>query len=120
MPATDSPQSPPQAEGPVTAPSLLLRLTWMLLGNAVLFLCGGFILLRQGGGLGTADLVLGLCIPVLLLVRYVDIRFFEGRTADNEPATMAHWRAYAWWLVLAALAFWGVAHLIGYTGWLGR
>jgi hypothetical protein len=91
----------------------------MFLGNAVLFFTGVFVL-QQRGRFGVADAVYGACVPALLAVRYVDIRFFDGKTADYEPATMAHWRGYAWRLLLAALVLWGVAHGVGYAGLLGK
>ncbi len=48
----------------------------------------------------------------LVAVRYADIRYLGGRTAEGVPATMAHWRRYVLVLMVASTAVWLTAHII--------
>jgi hypothetical protein len=42
----------------------------------------------------------------------VDIRFLHGATADNQPATISHWRRYTVTVLAASLVLWVGAHLL--------
>ena len=48
----------------------------------------------------------------LPIVRYMDIRLFDGATADNQPATMSHWRRYTVTVLAVSLVLWVGAHLL--------
>jgi hypothetical protein len=91
----------------------LIRLLWMVVGNLVLVLAAVNIH-HHGGGfqLTAADAVFWCAALLLPAIRYIDIRSFSGRTADNQPATMAHWARYSIVLLAISLAVWGAAHLI--------
>lgn len=56
------------------------------------------------------DLAFGLLVLCLVLVRYVDIRYLQGQTAEGNPATMADWRRYCVGLLSGALAAWLILH----------
>jgi hypothetical protein len=91
----------------------LMRILWMVAGNLALVLAAVNIH-QQGSGftLTAADVVfwcIAVCLPA---IRYIDIRCFAGRTADNQPATMAHWARYSVVLLATALGVWVAAHLI--------
>lgn len=47
----------------------------------------------------------------MIVVRYVDIRFLNGETAEGKPATLAHWRQYSVILIAVALIVWIAACL---------
>lgn len=84
-----------QQEVPPSRPGLLVRLYWVILGNAILFFL--LVLLfekhpRLPSLLDTAYLV---AVAALISIRYVDIRFLNGQTGEGKPATMTHWRRYA-------------------------
>jgi hypothetical protein len=96
-----------------STPALLSRLFWMLLGNAVL-LISGVSILHQDRGFHTADAVFGITVTALILVRYFDVKFWDGATCTGKPATMAHWRRYAVILLGLAGAIWAVLHLAVY------
>lgn len=91
----------------------LMRLLWMVVGNLVLVLAAVNIH-QQGMGfnLTAADAVFWCVACCLPAIRYLDIRLFSGRTADNQPATMAHWTRYVVVLFAVSLAVWVAAHLI--------
>jgi hypothetical protein len=91
----------------------LVRVLWMAVGNLVLILAAVNIV-QNGTGftLTLSDAVFAvtaLCLPV---VRYVDIRCFQGRTADSQPATMAHWFRYTATILGSSLVLWLIAHSI--------
>lgn len=91
----------------------LLRLSWMLLGNFVL----AIILIAIAQDLGEGwfswlDVVFWLIVAGAIAARFADIRFFQGRTADNQPADMGHFRRYALSLLAIAAAAWVGAHLL--------
>jgi hypothetical protein len=48
----------------------------------------------------------------MLALRYLDIRYFNGRTASGKVATMVHWRRYAVILTGVAAALWALAHAL--------
>jgi hypothetical protein len=56
----------------------------------------------KGDAPGLADAIFWLIALVLILARYMDIRYLKGETADNEPATLKHWRRYSVILLIAA------------------
>lgn len=93
----------------------LLRLTWMALGNFGLLLCAAFI--AKGAG-RTMDVgYFGVAVG-LIVIRYVDIMVFGGRTSEGDPATLAHWSRYAAWVAVVAVALWALAKLIAARGWM--
>lgn len=88
-----------------------IRVLWMLVGNIVL---GGLAISiyhdkRFISGLDAAFVITVLC---LLALRYVDLRFLNGRTATNEPATPGTYPRYAIALVAIAAALILAAHLV--------
>lgn len=93
--------------------ALVLRITWMILGPAILFTLAGLISQRRGGS--AIDLWFAGVLALVILARLVDITRYQGTTGDGEPATLADFRGYALKLAAAAAAAWLLAHLIG--GW---
>jgi len=91
----------------------LVRLFWMGVGNFVLVLAAvGIFQNRAGFALTAMDVLLWGASLSLLVVRYVDIRYLAGETADNRPASMADWRRYAATVLGVSLVLWIGAHLI--------
>jgi hypothetical protein len=91
----------------------LVRVLWMAVGNLVLVLAA--VSIAQSGRGFTLTLtdaifaVTALCLPI---VRYVDISRFHGKTADSQPATMAHWFRYTATILGGSLVLWLIAHSI--------
>lgn len=91
----------------------LVRLFWMGVGNLVLVLAAiGIYQNRAGFTLTTMDAILWGASLSLLVVRYVDVRYLAGETADNRPASMADWRRYAATVLGVSLVLWIGAHLV--------
>jgi hypothetical protein len=110
-------QPDPQEGQPVEGASgCLLRVYWMLLGNALVFLCA--YLIAQAGGLFSAvDVFYWLAVAGLLGARYVDVRYMNGRTAEGQPATTRDWRRYRLGVLGVSVVLWGAVHLVGLAAW---
>lgn len=92
----------------------LARLFWMVAGNlAIVLFAVGIGQTRAGFSLVLQDALFWGTVLGVLVVRYVDIRYFGGETVDNQPATMADWRRYALTIVIASLVLWLGAHCFG-------
>ena len=94
----------------------LLRLFWMVIGNAILLFCAYGIIQHRSSLLGIADVFYWGIVGSLLATRYVDIRYFHGTTSDGDPASLADWRRYTVVVVLITTGLWLVAHAIAHFG----
>ena len=92
----------------------LVRLFWMGVGNLILALAAIAIAQNDLGpfGFSWTDLLYWMTAAALPIVRYMDIRLFDGATADNQPATMSHWRRYTVTILAVSLVLWVGAHLL--------
>ncbi len=91
-----------------------LRVFWMIIGNAILLACAYGILQHRSSLLSKADALYWAIVGSLLAARYVDIQYLYGSTTDGDPATIAHWRRYAVFLVLVATGLWLLVHAVAY------
>jgi hypothetical protein len=101
-----SDQSPAQA-------GCLLRLFWMIVGNAIVYGSLAYVALNKLAFPGVLDIVVWLTVVLTIVARRVDITRWQGTTASGEPATLEHWRRYAVIVVLVAAAASAVAHMVG-------
>ena len=92
---------------------LLARLFWMLVGNAILVISGVSILHNEKG-FHTADAIFWITAAILIPVRYLDIKFWEGGTSTGGPATMTDWRRYVVTLTGISGGIWAILHLAVY------
>jgi len=93
---------------------LILRVFWMLFGNAILCVSAVYILHLKGVFFHTADVVFWVTAAALVLARYLDIKFYTSLTATGEPASMTHWRKYAVVLLICSTVIWVLAHIINH------
>ncbi len=97
------PQVSTESESSRGCLSALVRLTWIF-GVIFLVFSAVFIAQRKGGLL--ADLGLFALAILIILVRFIDIKYLKGETMDNRPATLANWRRYAFVvLIVTGLLF---------------
>ncbi len=94
--------------------SLLVRLFWMVIGNFILFfmVCG--ICAGQNKGLGLKDAIYAIVVVLLVLTRYIDIRYLGGLTAQGAPASMTHWYRYSAGLIIGGGVVLGLAHIVNH------
>ncbi len=89
--------------------SIIVRLTWMAFGNMALIITA-FSIVQQKAGI-VLDVIFWAVVTGLILIRYIDIKVFQGNTADNEPATLKDWRQYSILLIVISAFVWFVAHV---------
>lgn len=89
----------------------LPRLFWMAFGNIALV--GAAFAVYESRGWSIADLAFLSVVGLLIGARYIDIVRYQGKTADGEPATVAHLKRYVLWLLVIAIALWAVARALG-------
>lgn len=88
----------------------LIRLAWVFAGNAVLFICLVLIARHRGSSLSPADAVYGAMVPVLVWLRWLDLRHAKASTPAGQPASLAPWKRYVGLLLLASAVAWSAAH----------
>jgi hypothetical protein len=111
----DSPS--PQAKQD-TVSGCLVRFFWMLVGNMALFFLTIIIAQYEAFELSIHDAAFWAVVLLLLAVRFVDISYMSGGTADGNRATLSDWKRYAAVLVGVAAAAWLAAHGLAATGWM--
>ena len=87
---------------------VILRVYWMLLGNAALVLS-----VLNSNRFPSVLIHAGACALVvasIIAARYADIRYFNGLTADGEPATMQIFKRFAWRITGFGLILWLIAY----------
>jgi len=94
-----NPQPPSEPESGHGCLPALFRLTWIF-GGILLIFCAVFI--AQGKSGLIADLGLFVLALVIILVRFIDIKYLKGETMDNKPATLRDWHGYAIKVLIAA------------------
>ena len=65
--------------------SLFVRVFWILVGNAILLLTTISIFRHKGEIFHTADMIFWGTAAVLILARYLDIKFWNGLTVTCMP-----------------------------------
>jgi hypothetical protein len=95
---------------PIGCSGLVVRMIWLLAGNAALLMLA--ILIFQKRGFSILDVCFWAIVAALVLLRHMDITRLKGLTSNSEPATLKHWRTYVVKLLLASIALWGLAHII--------
>lgn len=96
----------------------MIRLAWLLYGNAVLGICWFGIAGRGIRAIALADIAYFATALLMIAARYIDIKHFNGLTSEGEPATMAHFRSYAIVLGAVVAGLWLLAQFIAAYKWL--
>lgn len=105
-------ENPPSPAGPATGRGCLpalVRLTWIFGGIILIF---SAVFIAQGKGGLIADLSPFAMALVLVLVRFADIRYLNGETMDNKPATLGDWRRYAVKVLIVAGALYALGKFL--------
>jgi hypothetical protein len=92
----------------------LIRLIWIFLGNALLV--GLAVVLAQPSPnfLDYHDAAYGLTVLALIVLRYLDIRWWSRLSAQARQANLLHWRHYVLALLIVAAILWMSAHAVRY------
>jgi hypothetical protein len=92
--------------------AVLPRLYWMVFGNIILLLTVVTTMMGSFQNLVVASVVFWANATCMVIVRYLDIRFFRGETVDSQVATMAHWRKYGLLLFIGSAFAWALTLLL--------
>ncbi len=88
--------------------SLVVRIFWTLIGNAVAFFALLAIFSRKERQFSSADLIFFCTIGLVILARFIDDKFWGEK---GEAAAKAQ-KKYALIYIIAAALLWSLAHLI--------
>jgi len=102
--------APPLDLNPPPHLGILLRMVWMLVGPAAIYVALALVAVRGDAFPSTLDLIVWGSVTLVLAARWIDIVRCRGQTAQGEPATLAHWRRFAALAVLIAAAGSWLAH----------
>jgi len=87
--------------------SCLLRLYWILLGNALLAILLAYLIQKHPPFPSPLDAAYLFSLASVLAARYIDIRHMKGETRDGGSlATMSDWRKYAALIVACSASTW--------------
>jgi hypothetical protein len=84
----------------------------MLAGNALLGVVAITIFMGPSWTLTFKDALFWVVVVAVLVVRYIDIFRYDGKTAEMKPATPRDFRRYAIGLVITCAALWTCAQSV--------
>ena len=93
---------------------MLVRIFWMMFGNLILILLLVGIFYSEKRSLSLKDYIYWVIVILLIITRYVDIKYLGGLTAKGSPASISVWYRYAIVLVIGSGSLWGLAHITKY------
>ena len=108
------PEKKPEPASQMSGAGCLVRLGWMMFGNAALVICIGMIAGHTGSFLSAADAVFWVVVPALIWLRHIDITRMNGQTTSGQPATLSHWKRYAGLLLAFSVVAWAAAHAVAW------
>jgi hypothetical protein len=93
-----------------STPSLgvLARFYWMAIGPMIIILIAVAFMMKSLEKNVITNLVYWGLVLSVILVRYLDIRYLKGETADGEPATLKHWKRFCIILLTIYTCLWVV------------
>ena len=94
----------------------LLRLGWMLGGNALLLILALVISMERPWTITVRDGLFWLAVAATIVMRYADVTHYGGQTATGEPATRAHLRRFAVVMPVICAVLWSVAQSVQIVG----
>jgi len=97
----------------VSGSGCLVRSLWTIVGHAVLLIFVLLIFEKNARCLSIYDGLYLLVIVLIILARFIDIRFLKGETVYGQPASMAHLRRHIFVVVPVYLLFLILAHVFG-------
>jgi hypothetical protein len=91
-----------RTRGTSSVTGCLVRVGWMVAGNAALAMLAVTIMLEPSWTITAKDAVFWSFVGVIIGLRYVDVAWLGGLTADGTPATRQHLVRHA--VVLAGIS----------------
>jgi len=108
---SDSVNTPDQRQDSLIG--LFARIFWSLIGNIILAGLASKIY-RAEALLTIFDLAFWGIVLLIILVRYVDIKYLKGVTYEGLPATLEDWRKYVKYYSFIAAGLWILIHIVSF------
>lgn len=108
---TDQDQTAVRPEARKGCLSVLVRLAWIFGGSVLLFFA---FYVAQDNASGRADIYFWTFTLALILIRFLDIKFFSAETMDNKPATLKHWSRYSILMLIVSAVLYALAKIIAH------
>jgi hypothetical protein len=101
----------------LSIPAALIRLYWFFIGNAILFILAIIIGSQSIKSIFLPSAIYWAVVTSLIGTRYIDIRFFNDHTTEDQSMTLYNWLRYSVLIFIFFSVVWGVAILIAhFTG----
>ena len=97
---------------PLGGSGCLLRLYWMFGGNIVLLFLVVFTIDKHFKFPSWLDLAYLITVLTLVVVRYIDVSYMQGETAEGKPASMKDFRSYVLILIIASSLVWALTFVL--------
>jgi hypothetical protein len=86
-----------------------LRFFWLFGGYGILFMLGLGIFTNHFFSIMISTILYWMTFVAIIIGRFIDVHFFNGKTDRDEPATLMHWRNYSLKVFAVAALFWLLA-----------
>jgi hypothetical protein len=96
-----------------SASGFLLRLYWLFGGNGLAAILALSIALQKTYNSILINSIYLLTVVLLIVSRYIDVKYCAGQTAEGEPASIKNWIQYSILAVAIYAVVWIVAQLLG-------
>ena len=90
---------------------LFARIFWSLIGNIILLFLASKIY-RAQSLISIFDLLFWCTVLLIILIRYVDIKYLKGVTYEGLPATLEDWRKYVKYFSGFSAGLWILIHAV--------
>ena len=98
--------------------SVLVRIYWFALGYFFTLYSVNRILSFKAQFFSSGDILYWLSIIIIIGIRFIDVKFFHGDTAEGIPATIKDFFIYSGMLIVISLVVWLGIHFIVSTKWI--
>ena len=100
------------SEKPLGGSGCLFRLYWLFGGNIILLFLIVFIVDKHFKFPSWHDLAYWITVITLLAVRYIDVRYMLGETAEGKPAYISDFRRYTLILLIVSSLAWALTFVL--------
>lgn len=97
---------------PTSGLGLIVRLYWLMLGNAALFFLAVLIAEKNPPFPFMFDIIYFATVASMILARYLDVRVLGGTNGEGKLATIQDFRGYAAMLLGVSLLGWIAANAV--------
>jgi hypothetical protein len=102
-----------QSQSYMSGSGCLVRSLWSFIGHAVLLVLLMFVFEKHARCFSIYDGLYLLTIVLIILARFIDIRFLKGETVYGQPATTEHLRRHILVMAPVYLLLLILAHVFG-------